>query len=604
MRPIGLLLVLCLPAADLAQAAPAPPAAYYGRWLGQSAAGVSTGVELFARADGTPGAALALPGQGIYGGLIDRIDIQGTRITLGASQAGLELRLTATGHSLAGELRQGGQVLPIELSAVQSFGEPQRPQTPVAPLPYEVEELTIRTADGVSISGTFSHPRGQMRVPTAVLIADSGPLDRDGAAVAGHHPFAVLTDYLARREMATFRYDKRGVRRSTGDFLSSTPEQRAADALAAVQVLRARADVGPVGLIGHGEGALVAAEVAAQNPAAVDFVVSLAGSGMRGEDLLLLQDRLQLERQGLSASELGKLAAYERRFYDTVLAHPRTAEILPALTALQAQLPGPDQDLIRRHASQGTLSAAQAGSPAERALLTADAPAAWRKVLCPVLALAGSLDTEMPAQENLAGISAALRDGGNTRSEFVSLPSLNHLLQHARTGLPEEYGSLQETVSPEALHRVALFAAFTRLIPPNNITERDIGPMTSNPWAVAFGVAIPALALCSALVAIVLIVSRHRRAQAALQHRTALELAQRGLPLPQGLLADTGISRMYSDLRTGLVLMAIGAGAIAFAFTLPRHPAWGLGLIPLFAGLGYLITYLVGRPQPSSSDRA
>jgi hypothetical protein len=121
-------------------------------------------------------------------------------------------------------------------------------------------------------------------------------------------------------------------------------------------------------------------------------------------------------------------------------------------------------------------------------------------------------------------------------------------------------------------------------------------------WLVPFGVAACLLAVGSVLVAIVLIVSRHRRAQSTLQHKTALELAQRGLPVPPQLLADTGVSRLYSDLRTGLVLTALGAGTIAFALTLPVHPAWGLGLIPLFAGLGYLLTYLVGRPRQSSRD--
>jgi pimeloyl-ACP methyl ester carboxylesterase len=605
MRAFRLLLLLGLPAVGLAQTPPVPQSAYYGKWLAQGPSQLATGVELFERADGTLGAVLVLPGRGLFGGLIDGVAIDGRRISLSAVQADLTLRLTATGHSLSGEARQAGKAFPIELLPVQGFGEPQRPQTPVAPLPYEAEDLVIRTPDGLSLSGTFTHPRGHGRVPTAVLIADSGPLDRDGGAVAGHRPFTVIADYLARREMATFRYDKRGVRRSTGDFLGSTPEQRTADALAVIHVLRARADVGPVGLIGHGEGALLAATLAAQEPQAVDFVVSLAGPGMRGQDLLLLRDRLQFARLGLAGGDLAQLEAYDRRFYDTVLSHPRPDELLPALKALQA---GADGNLVRRYASEGTLSLAEAGSPAERGLLTADAPAAWRRVACPVLALNGTLDTEMPAQENLAGIRAALHDGGNIRSATVSLPGLNHLFQHASSGLPGEYGVLQETISPEALHRVALFVSFTaaalRRASPEKLTEEGRNSMDhADVFAMPLGVALSLLFFCAAVVAIVLIVSRHRRAQAALQHKTALELAQRGLPLPPHLLADTGVSRLYSDLRTGLVLTALGAGAIAFALTLPNHPAWGLGLIPLFAGLGYLLTYLVGRAQQSSRDR-
>jgi pimeloyl-ACP methyl ester carboxylesterase len=568
---------------------------------------LSTGVELLERADGTPGALLVLPGQASFHGLVDHVEIKGSHLLLGATLAGLELRLTATGHSLTGEARQGGKVFPVELRPVQSFGEPVRPQTPTGPAPYEAEELVVRTPDGIALSGTFTHPQGGLRVPTVVLLADGGPVDRDDTRVAGHHPFAVLADYLARRQMATFRYDKRGVGRSSGDFLASTHEQQVADALAAVQALRLRADVGPVGLIGHGEGALLAAILASRNPRAVDFVVSLAGPGLQGLDLLRLRDRLAFERQGLSTPELATLDAYDRRFYDTVLAHPRPEDLIPALQALRARLPAPDQELALRQASQGTLSLAVARSPGERALLTSDAPAAWHRVRTAVLALNGTLDTEVPAQENLAGISAALREGGNTHTETVSLPALNHLLQTARTGAPEEYGDLQETLSPEAMHRIALFVSYTAVVPDpaGNDTERGQRSMYAGTvaWATAVGAAVSMVATCVTIIAIVLIVSRHRRTQAALQHKTALELAQRGIPLPPQLLAEPGVSRLYSDLRTGLVLTAIGIGAIAFALTLPKHPAWGLGLIPLFAGLGYLITYLVGRPQQSSSGR-
>lgn len=116
-------------------------------------------------------------------------------------------------------------------------------------------------------------------------------------------------------------------------------------------------------------------------------------------------------------------------------------------------------------------------------------------------------------------------------------------------------------------------------------------------------VACCVIAISAAVVAIVWIVSRQRREHAALVQKTALELAQRGLPLPPQLLANTGIHPQHRDLRTGLVLMALGVGIISFAFTLADHPAWGLGLIPLFAGLGFLLTYVVSKWQQSSSGR-
>jgi hypothetical protein len=115
------------------------------------------------------------------------------------------------------------------------------------------------------------------------------------------------------------------------------------------------------------------------------------------------------------------------------------------------------------------------------------------------------------------------------------------------------------------------------------------------------GAVLVVLFTASAAVAIVWIVLRYQRERTALLHRTALELAQRGLPLPPQLLTDPGVRRLYSDLRTGLVLAGLGVGAIIFGLTLPHHPAWGLGLIPLFAGLGFILTWLLGKPRQSNS---
>ncbi len=69
----------------------------------------------------------------------------------------------------------------------------------------------------------------------------------------------------------------------------------------------------------------------------------------------------------------------------------------------------------------------------------------------PVLAINGELDLQVPHEANLQGIEQALRDGGNGDVTVRSFPGLNHLFQTATTGLPTEYASIEETVSPEVL---------------------------------------------------------------------------------------------------------------------------------------------------------
>jgi hypothetical protein len=124
---------------------------------------------------------------------------------------------------------------------------------------------------------------------------------------------------------------------------------------------------------------------------------------------------------------------------------------------------------------------------------------------------------------------------------------------------------------------------------------------------IALFISLGVLGVCCVPVALVLIVTRHRQALIALRHKTGIELAQRGVPLPRELLQDMDASRRYSDLRNGLVLASTGIGVIAFTLTLfgsDAHRFWALGLIPLFAGLGYFATWLLTRPKSSSDGHA
>jgi fermentation-respiration switch protein FrsA (DUF1100 family) len=107
--------------------------------------------------------------------------------------------------------------------------------------------------------------------------------------------------------------------------------------------------------------------------------------------------------------------------------------------------------------NEGTLSVSWAAKPFLRASLLSNPQAAWRRVRCPVLALNGSLDHQVPAKENLAGIIAALSAGGNEKVESAELLSLNHLFQTAKTGAEDEYDKIDETLAPIVLHRITQF---------------------------------------------------------------------------------------------------------------------------------------------------
>ena len=97
---------------------------------------------------------------------------------------------------------------------------------------------------------------------------------------------------------------------------------------------------------------------------------------------------------------------------------------------------------------------AQISSKWFRRFLVLDPREFLRKVTCPVLAINGSKDLQVPPSQNLGEIEKALKAGGNKDVTVKELPGLNHLFQHTQTGAPSEYSTIEETFAPEALEIV------------------------------------------------------------------------------------------------------------------------------------------------------
>lgn len=300
-----------------------------GNWLGElnipQGPTLKSGLEIFTRADGSTWASYASPDQGSYDIPVARISEDGNTAELDLTFA--QMTLTWVDDHFEGEWKQGGETYLVDkLTPVAQFPNKTRPQTPVAPFPYLEQTLSIPSNDGVMLGATLSLPRTSK--PTLViLVHGSGPQTRNEEN-AGHRTFAVLADHLARRGIAVLRFDKRGISRSTGDFANHTQAQLTEDVHAVVDAMRARKQFGKVGLIGHSEGPMIAAAIAAAYPQSVDFLVSLAGVGLPGKQLIVLQDRLAAKDRGATPAEQDRLAAYVGTFYDIVNRQhrPRSAD--------------------------------------------------------------------------------------------------------------------------------------------------------------------------------------------------------------------------------------------------------------------------------------
>jgi len=461
-----LLLPIAARSAPIEQAATHPEKAdgdslireHQGFWLGDltfpNGHSVKVGLELFTRADGSVWASYASPGRGSYDIPVDRISETGGSVDLDLSFA--SMKLSWTGDHFSGQWKQNGDTMPVELRPVAAFPRKHRIQTPTPPFPYHDQTLAIASVKGVTLGATLTVPNGTKRPDLVVLVHGSGPQTRDEEG-DGHATFAVLADQLARRGLAVLRYDKRGISRSTGDYEASTPKDLADDLTAVAQAMRARRQFARVGLVGHSEGPMIAAAVAARHPESVDFIVSLAGVGLPGVDMMLLQDRAYAKDQGAGPADAERLLRYARRYYETIVQIDDPDTRVSTLKKLREGLPADDRALIAKYKmNEGSLSLENAASPELRALLMSNPQKDWRAVRCPVLALNGDLDHQVPV-ESLGGIVAALHAGGNGKVESAVLPGINHMFQTARTGTEEEYSTIDETVAPVVASRIAAF---------------------------------------------------------------------------------------------------------------------------------------------------
>ena len=313
---------------------------------------------------------------------------------------------------IEGRFSQRGMYMPLVL--VPGDVVRLRPQTPKEPYPYKTEEVTFANGDA-TFSGTLTWPEkwnGRKKVPVAIMVTGSGQQNRD-EEIMDHKPFLVISDYLARHGVATLRYDDRGTGKSTGDPANSTTEDNMYDAAAGLDYLRSVGKFNKVGVIGHSEGGEIAFMLGARGK--VDFLVSLAGPGVQGDSILLLQNINALRKSGMVMN----------------------------LT----------KEFIR-----GQIKAQN--NPWLNFFIDYDPVQDIRMLRCPALILNGGKDTQVEAAVNIPSIEANLprdRYGRylDKRTKLIVYPGLNHLFQHCGSGQVEEYSAIEETFAPLVLSNIA-----------------------------------------------------------------------------------------------------------------------------------------------------
>lgn len=328
------------------------------------------------------------------------------------------------------------------------FGQSARPQEPQPPFTYKSEDVVIfNKHDQTKLAGTLTTPSSGGKHPIVLLISGSGAQDRN-SEIFGHKSFWVIADYLTNHGIAVLRIDDRGVGGSNGVHNAAGLLEFQRDAETAIEYLKSRSEVDPqkIGIIGHSLGGALAPIVASKD-SSLAFIIMLAGPGMRGDKLMLLQKEIIERKMGLNdlAVSIGQKnigGSYEIIRNDTIVPDSLKSELKRYFTKVfGAALPSAQLESL----------SAQLSIPWLRDLIRYDPAEFLSKVKCPVLAINGEKDLQVPAKENLAGIAEILLQAGNNKLKSVSVPNLNHLFQDCDTGMVDEYQKIEMTFSPEVL---------------------------------------------------------------------------------------------------------------------------------------------------------
>ncbi len=408
-------------------------------------------------------ATISIPAQEATDVELSEVVYTAERIEFGLAAVGARFVADRDGDAATGTLTQGLE-LPLNMrrtggdaAEAAAAAAPNRPQTPQPPFPYQARDVSYPTPDeGNMLAGTLTVPAGSGPHPAVLLITGSGSQDRD-STIFHHKSFWVIADHLGRRGIAVLRVDDRGVGGSDGVRADLTSADFARDVRAGVEFLETQPDIdaGHIGLIGHSEGGLIAPMVAADADD-IAFVVLLAGPGVSGAELMPLQNEMLLRAAGATDAQIRTQLDVLGRLY-AALSGDAEASVVEAVVdkLLDLQLAGvPEAQRAEVRDNARVAALQQVGSAWFRYFLVAQPRDYLTRVGCPVLALNGTLDLQVSADQNLGAIEAALAEGGNSDVTTRQLEGLNHLFQNARTGQVAEYAQIEETFAPEVLDLV------------------------------------------------------------------------------------------------------------------------------------------------------
>lgn len=317
------------------------------------------------------------------------------------------------------------------------------------------EEIVSFVNGENSFEGTLTIPKKGEKHPAVILITGSGPQNRD-EEILGFKIFAQIADHFSSKGLAVLRYDDRGVGKSKGKSINnSTTAEFAEDVAEAIKFLRTRAELDPqkIGLLGHSEGAVVAALTASKPVNQVAFVVSMAGTGVSGSEIIIEQSRaIMLASPNPDTTKIKEELPLLERMHQVIISEDSLAlkqfeeeliaKVIRDIEALPEERRKHITDKEKYARMSIEMQIKQTSQPWMKFFLGYDPAPALEKLTCPILLLFGELDLQVLPAQNKTPMVKALEKGKNPDFEVKIFPKANHLFQEATTGSPQEYATL------------------------------------------------------------------------------------------------------------------------------------------------------------------
>lgn len=373
-------------------------------------------------------------------------------ISLTTPSIGGSLYGSFTENRLVGTFSQNHKSFKINMKETERK-RISRPQTPAPPYNYLEEDLVIQNpnSENCKIVGTLTYPKNPPKA-LVILISGSGWQNRD-EFIMGHAPFWVIADYLSENDYAVFRYDDR----PKSAFIQSTTFDFVDDVNLIIDKLDEKLHLNniPIGLLGHSEGGLVAFMTAANNPK-VDFIVTLAAPAEKISDILLYQNKIIISSLPLSEKNVKTHLNFLKKIFSMLEKTNSKEDIekkyfniskkyLNTLSNEEQAISGFNSwYLLQQYNSLST--------PWLSTLFKIDPKKYIKQTDIDILALNGEKDSQVFFKSNISNIQKYAKSEKNLQT--ITYPNLNHLFQECNTGLVNEYGEIEQTISPIVLQDI------------------------------------------------------------------------------------------------------------------------------------------------------